>query len=139
MKILIRFLTIGIIFLGFITLAGCQKQERTWANSKADKVRVISPQAYEKITSPLVVTGEARGTWYFEASFPLRLIDSNGNELAITPAQAQAEWMTEEFVPFAATLEFTTNAENGTLVLEKDNPSGLPEHADELRIPVIFK
>jgi len=26
----------------------------------------------------------------------------------------------------------------GTLVLEKDNPSGLPEHADELRVPVRF-
>ena len=27
----------------------------------------------------------------------------------------------------------------GTLVLQKDNPSGLPEHADELRIPVRFE
>jgi hypothetical protein len=47
--------------------------------------------------------------------------------------------MTEEFVPFTATLTFEQpETETGFLVLEKDNPSGLPEQADELRIPVSF-
>ena len=47
--------------------------------------------------------------------------------------------MTENFVPFEGTLTFTApTSGKGTLVLEKDNPSGLPEHADELRMPVKF-
>ncbi len=48
--------------------------------------------------------------------------------------------MTADFVPFKVKLIFsppTTAA--GTLVLKKDNPSGLPEHDDELRIPVAFR
>ena len=45
--------------------------------------------------------------------------------------------MTEDFVPFVASLVLApSSAVSGTLILEKDNPSGLPEHADELRMPV---
>ncbi len=102
-------------------------------------LRSIEPAPNALVTSPLTVRGEARGTWYFEASFPVRLLDSNNQELATVPAQAQGEWMTTDFVPFEANLTFTTSTSTGTLVLEKDNPSGLPENADELRIPVRFK
>lgn len=101
-------------------------------------ISVSQPSANAVVTSPLLVTGEARGTWYFEASFPVKLLDDQGNEIAITPAQAQGEWMTEDFVPFEATLEFETDALVGTLVLEKDNPSGLPENAASISIPVQF-
>lgn len=94
----------------------------------------------DTVTSPLTVTGEARGTWYFEASFPVRLLDGNGNEIAVEPAQAQEDWMTEDFVPFEVTLVFTQpSTPTGTLVLEKDNPSGLPEHADQITMPVSFQ
>ena len=54
-------------------------------------------------------------------------------------AQAQSDWMTEDFVPFKAQLNFATSStEQGVLILEKDNPSGLPENDDELQIPIIF-
>ncbi len=102
-------------------------------------IRVSAPTANATVSSPLVVTGEARGNWYFEASFPVRLLDANGQELAVGPAQAQGEWMTTNFVPFRISLTFATpTTPTGTLVLEKDNPSGLPENADEIRIPVKF-
>ena len=101
---------------------------------------VAVPQPGDAVTSPLVVSGEARGTWYFEASFPVHLIDANGRELAAVPAQAQGDWMTTEFVPFSATLSFETpTTETGTLIFKKDNPSGLPEHDAEVRVPVQFK
>ena len=104
-------------------------------------IRLAAPLPGALVTSPLHVTGEARGTWYFEASFPVHLLDAAGRELAVTPAQAQGEWMTRDFVPFAATLTFTApdSGETGTLVLQKDNASGLPEHDDERRIPVRFR
>lgn len=109
------------------------------SNSGHKLIRVDSPKSGEKVTSPLTVTGKARGNWYFEASFPVRLFDANGQELAVVPAQAQGEWMTENFVPFSVTLNFPQpQTETGTLVLEKDNPSGLPEHADQIEIPVKF-
>lgn len=105
-----------------------------------EKVRVTAPAANAVVKSPLTVTGSARGPWYFEASFPVRLYDALGNELAAVPAQAKGEWMTIEYVPFEATLSFKTPATaTGTLVFEKDNPSGLPEHADSVSIPVRFK
>ena len=103
-------------------------------------VRLTTPRPNAEITSPLVVTGEARGNWYFEASFPVRLLDGNGKEIALVPAQAQGDWMTTDFVLFRAELTFITpNTKEVTLVLEKDNPSGLSENADEVRIPIRFK
>lgn len=102
-------------------------------------VRVSSLKANDAITSPLVIEGEAWGPWFFEASFPVKLLDGNGKVLAQVPAQAQGEWMTENFVAFKATLTFAAPATaTGTLVFEKDNPSGLPEHADEFRLPIRF-
>lgn len=99
-----------------------------------------SPLPGTTVGSPLIVTGSARGTWYFEASFPVRLLDGNGNELAAVPAQADGDWMTENFVPFTAILEFAPPATpNGTLILQKDNPSGLPENDASLEVPVLFQ
>lgn len=109
------------------------------ANPKSDLIRVQTPQPGALVQSPLRVGGEARGTWFFEASFPVTLLDGAGRPLVQTHAQAKGEWMTESFVPFESELRFEPPATTtGTLVLAKDNPSGLPEHADELRIPVRF-
>lgn len=108
-------------------------------STQEELIHVSTPRPGDVITSPLVVEGEARGQWYFEASFPVKIVDGNGKVLGSTPAQAQGEWMTKEFVPFKAELSFVTSTtETGELILEKDNPSGLPENADEIRIPIRF-
>lgn len=104
-----------------------------------EKLHVITPLPNAPISSPLKIEGEARGTWYFEASFPIRLLDQNGKEIASTPAQAKSNWMRSDFVPFEATLQFEKPAENvGVLIFEKDNPSGLPEHAEKVSFPIRF-
>lgn len=109
------------------------------AIEKKDFIKVAQPIPNIVITNPLIIKGEARGYWFFEASFPIRLYDENGKLLATTIAQAKSEWMTTDFVPFEATLEFQKPAaKKGALILEKDNPSGLPQYADELRVPVSF-
>ena len=108
-------------------------------DEKPDLIKIILPQSGAVVKSPLLVEGEARGFWFFEASFPVKLIDEQGNLIVQGIAQAQDEWMTENFVPFKATLEFSTFATSGFLVLEKDNPSGLPENSDEVRRAVRFK
>ena len=107
---------------------------------KSDLIKIDNPRPNQIIESPLFVKGEARGNWYFEASFPAKLFDDNGFLLGITPAQALGNWMTEDFVPFNVILPFAVpSTSKGRLILEKDNPSGLPEYANELRIPVYFK
>jgi len=106
---------------------------------KRDLIRVDNPRQNQTITSPLTITGQARGNWFFEAVFPIKLYDSDGSLLATAIAQTKSDWMTEEFVPFTAELEFkATGQGSGFLVLEKDNPSGLPEYDDQLQIPILF-
>jgi len=98
------------------------------------------------ITSPLIIEGEARGTWYFEASFPVVLTNWDGLIIAQGIAQAQSDWMTEEYVPFEVTLTFEPPyrpgdpdfMQRGSLILQKDNPSGLPENDDAFEITVMF-
>lgn len=106
---------------------------------KMNLIQVHQPTANEWVASPMYVGGEARGYWFFEASFPIRIVDASGRELGRGIAQALGEWMTEEFVRFEAEIEFEKPTTlKGVLMLEKDNPSGLPENADELYIPVRF-
>lgn len=106
---------------------------------KSDLIKVESPRPNQTINSPLIVEGEARGFWFFEASFPVKLLDEKGNLIVQGIAQTKSDWMTENFVQFQAELIFAAPlTEKGNLILEKDNPSGLPEHADELIIPIKF-
>jgi len=108
--------------------------------SKKDLIIVSSPTPQKTITSPVAIQGKARGYWFFEASFPIILTDWDGKIIAEGYATAQSDWMTEDFVPFESTLEFTTpdTYNRGVLILQKANASGLPEHDDALEIPVAF-
>jgi hypothetical protein len=104
-----------------------------------DSLNITSPKAGAVIQSPLVVKGFAKGTWYFEASFPVKIVDVKGNIVGQKFAEAESDWMTEKFVPFSGLIEFTAKeGEKGFVVFQKDNPSGLPENDDELRVPIIF-
>ncbi len=110
------------------------------AMEKIDLIRLDTPRPNQVITSPLKIEGEARGTWFFEGDFPVKLLDENGEVIAQHYVTARGEWMTEDFVQFSGELLFTApETEFGRLVLEKDNPSGLPEHADALNVPVRFR
>jgi hypothetical protein len=108
----------------------------------SDLIVVTSPTQNSTVSSPLTVTGRARGSWYFEASFPIELVnESTGLVIARGIAQAEGEWMTTNFVPFKATLTFprpatTTKAQ---LILRNDNPSGDPERDKSVIIPVTVR
>lgn len=125
----------------------CRAGEQTFTENigniieKADLIHLTAPLPNEKINSPLVVEGEARGTWFFEGDFPVVLTDWDGQIISVGVARAQGEWMTEDFVGFRAELEFDKpeHIDNGSLILRKDNPSGLPEQDDALEIPIKFE
>jgi hypothetical protein len=111
-------------------------------DAKKDLIVLTTPAPLSKITSPVTLTGMARGYWFFEASFPVTIVNWDGVIIGEGIATADGEWMTEDFVPFTATVDFTfdpaTPYTRGTIILKKDNPSGLPEHDDALEIPITF-
>lgn len=115
-------------------------------DAHADLIVLASPEPNQYISSPVTITGKARGSWYFEGSFPVILTDWDGRIIAEKVATARGPWMTEDFVPFTVTFSFESPyhtgdqdfMQRGSLILKKDNPSGLPEHDDALEIPIRF-
>lgn len=106
---------------------------------KVNLIQINSPRPNQTVSSPVTITGKARGSWFFEGSFPITIQDENGQQLGVIPAKALGEWMTTSFVPFSAQLEFATSSTKvGTIKLKKDNPSGLPENDNELIVPINF-
>lgn len=106
----------------------------------ADIIKVNSPQAKQIVASPIEIRGQARGSWYFEASFPVSLLDTQGNILARLPITAQGEWMTNDFVPFFGQISYqVATMTDAILVLENDNPSGLPENQKKIEIPLVLR
>lgn len=115
-------------------------------DNASSSVIVEFPTAGSFISSPQLIRGKVKG-WFFEASFPLILIDGGGLLIAQGVAHPLSgyEWTSPGFIPFEANLTFVTplNAtafgNRGFLILKKDNPSGLPEHDASIEIPVQFK
>jgi hypothetical protein len=112
----------------------------------AADIAVDTPTINMVISSPLTLSGEAKGTWYFEASAPVDLLDFSGAVIATGFVTATGDWMTVDFVPFIGSLVFTSPYslgdpvawKSGSLVFKKDNPSGEPQNDDQIIIPIQF-
>ncbi len=115
-----------------------------------ETVKVYQPVENELVSSPLKIRGEARGFWFFEASFPIILVNWDGLIIAEGLATAKTNegetWMTEKFVPFEAEIHFLKPdcgtdeyCQRGALILKKDNPSGLPENDGAYEMQIKFK
>lgn len=104
------------------------------------RVVVHSPVENATVGQTFAITGEAPGNWYFEAVFPIQVRDKDNNKIGQTQGQAQSDWMTTSQVPFSATMTLDTVYHGpGTLVLLRDNPSGLPENDDSLEVPIVVQ
>lgn len=141
MNNLLLILVVAVVAVGIVVFVRSQAAEDFWRMENGTWVKhghpamgpegsstvLYYPLAGEVVSSPLVLEGEALGTWYFEGSFPIELHGDDGI-IAQTVAQAKGDWMTEEFVPFEATLVFDKpDTETGAMLFRKDNPSGDPE------------
>ena len=105
-----------------------------------ERVVVTSPKANAIVGKTVIVSGSAPGTWYFEASFPIQIRDKDNNKIGQGIAQAQGDWMTTEQVTFTSTVSLSGNYTGlATVVLLRDNPSGLPENEDSLEIPIVIQ
>jgi hypothetical protein len=136
-----------VVVLGAVYILGLSKKTENGKDQDFDRkidgenseVVLESPREGELITSPFVVRGKARGSWFFEANIGVRLFDANGKLILAHYGMTNEDWMTTEFVPFSSSLSFgPPETETGTLVIAKDNPSGLPEHDASYSIPVRF-
>ena len=140
----IFFLLIISIFIAGCSPLTADDGDKTTPSSTEDIIHISVPSPEQKITSPLVVTGEARGYWFFEATAPVLFVDWDGKIIAQSYITAMTEnWMTEDFVPFKGTLNFelpeTTPYKRGTLIFQKSNPSNLPKNDAAVEIPITFE
>ena len=140
LKKILPFIALCLVFI----TASCKSDQKKTEETAQDKelrnlIQVTAPEPGSEISSPLEITGQARGTWFFEGDFPIFLLDSNGNEIGVAIAIAQGEWMTEEWVPFTATMEFQAPAVGeAELVFQKSNPSDKRELDRSYRVKVKF-
>jgi len=94
------------------------------------------------VTSPVVLSGRARGNWFSEAVAPVTVIDANGKTIGQAQIRATGDWMTTEYVPFTGSVSYTLGSSTtttGYLLFMNDNPSGDPARSVSVRVPVNFK
>jgi hypothetical protein len=104
--------------------------------AEAGTFSVDTPAPGAKVTSPLVITGVADNSMYFEGVFPVELI-VGGKVIARGPAQQHGDrnWTDPGPVNFRAALEFEVSKEsNADLILMEDMPEFIDE-ADDVRGP----
>lgn len=119
---------------------GGSNAEIVYENASTDLIRVTTPTPGAVTGKQFKVMGEARGNWFFEASFPITVLDKDGAALTTVVAQAGSEWMTTEFVPFTADVSIPESyIGSATIILNKDNPSGLPEHDASISFPITIE
>lgn len=114
-----------------------QEQKPVYKNASENDIVISAPTPHETLGSIINITGRARGQWYFEASFPIVIENKEGVVIGQGVGTADGEWMTEEFVPFNATITLLTPyTGTATLILKKDNPSGETSRDASVKIPI---
>jgi hypothetical protein len=129
-----------LFFSLVVALAACTdaQEAKIQRSAGADDLRIETPEPDARITSPLIASGVADNTWYFEAVFPAKLMAQDGTMIAEAPAIAASDWMAAGDVPFNIEMAFTVDQEtHATLVLEEDMP-GENREPRQVRIPVVL-
>lgn len=116
------------------TLLGNQDNAQNQSSTTITLDNLVENQ---QVNLPFTVTGTVKA-WFFEGSFPVFLKDNNGNQLAVALASSPVDWMTADPIPFTVTLPAINYTGPGTIVFQKDNPSGEPQFDEELVVNVVF-
>jgi len=105
-------------------------------------ISVLTPKVNEEVSSPIKITGVVSGNGWagFEGQVgTVKLLDSNGNELAQGILTATTEWTTLP-TSFETNLNFTVaNSGPATLVFKNENASGDPAKDKTFTLPVKLK
>ena len=120
-------------------VAKAPKDEKNNQPPVQAEVVISSPVENQAISSPVEISGKAKGSWFFEAVFPIKILDQDGTELGSGQAQAQGNWQTTDYVNFTSKIVFLhPKGLTGTILFENDNPSGLPQNHKEFKLPIKF-
>ncbi len=108
--------------------------------TKEQSIHIELPIALAEISSPVELKGEAAG-WYFEGSFPIDILGSDGSLLGQGYVTATEDWMQVGFVPFIGSVSFLVpvGMTTGTIRFMKDNPSAIPANDISVDFPVVFE
>ena len=116
------------------------KQQAPASEPLSSSVRVSSPAAGATVGQTFAISGAAPNGWYFEAVFPIMVRDADDNVLAHAQGRAQSDWMISGPVHFTATVTLERIYHGAaTLILLKDNPSGLPQNDDSVEVPIVIQ
>ena len=109
----------------------------TWS----DIVDITSPISWTPISSPVTIIWEMSGYWFFEATAPVQIVDSDDIQLWEWYVTTQGERMTGWLVAFSWSVMFSlswTTATTWSVILRRNNVSGLSENDAYVAIPVVF-
>lgn len=121
----------------FLMACGTQKSQTNLKNV-SDYINIVSPPPFGEVSETLIITGEARGVYFFEGDFPVEIITEDGNKIDHY-ATAQGEWMTEDFVPFRFEYDISDLAPQEILVkFHRNNPSDDRSLDMVLELPLII-
>jgi len=128
-----------IIFVLFGILLFWQDKKETLPTNEELGIEVFLPKINEEINSPLEIIGTVFGNGWigFEGQVgTVKLFNSNGEKIAESYLEATTEWM-QPSVRFKTTLNFISLfIDDGVLVFNNENPSGLPENNREFILPI---
>lgn len=101
--------------------------------------QLLTPKAGDTLVGPLVIKGYVPKSWTFEGQFRMQLLDSSRR--IIIEDRVPVEWDSEnrkETLYFVESYNYHTQAKSGFLILQNDNPSGLPENEKSVEVSVSF-
>lgn len=105
----------------------------------SEEIKILSPEPYQEVESPLTVSGEAIKFWYHNSEFPIIVTDAEYQILATVKAKTTEKEGKEGFIPFEVTLDYKNPIfERGYLIMKRANPSGKLEQDRSIIIPITF-
>lgn len=108
--------------------------------SFADASLALSGSVIVESNHMVTLTGYASQSWFFEGTFPIELVDQDGNTLSQGSVQTSDDWTTTPHPYFMGELSYSDSApKQATLILRNDNPSGLPENEVRYEIPLTLR
>ncbi|HRX43629.1 MAG TPA: GerMN domain-containing protein [Candidatus Dojkabacteria bacterium] len=109
-------------------------------SEKGQKIYLENIKSGDTIDMGSEIKGEVSGNWFFEGSFPVRVLNIQGEVVSTFVATTYDDWMNETTVPFSVIIDFPLEQEGAyVLQFEKSNPSGLDDNSDTAKIAISIK
>ncbi len=109
-------------------------------SEKGNKLVLENLKDGDTVDEDFEVKGKVSGEWFFEGTFPVRVLTENEEIIKSLSATTDDDWMTSDLVSFSFKLD--TNLEKESVVVirfEKANPSGIGENDDYAQVTIKIK